>query len=412
MADNEILTHDVVAKEAAAMLIEESQFIKTVNRTREGEFAKNRGGYTVGDKVRIKVPPIPVVTEGAVVDDDDSDINMREKKVELVVDTRKHVSLQFTMQERKLNITDFKERFLQPAIKSLATNVDADMLRRAIVTVNNFTLMGSSEAHPLAPWGRIRSAMARALAPNDSRWSLLSSDLTNGIVDTSGTLFNPTAEIAKQYKEGYIGRARGFEFVESEHIWTQTYGNKTAGVTVSGAGQTGGNLVVGGLAADDTFKAGQVFTLAGVYMLHPITRQSTGHLMQFVILEDVTAAGATAQLKIYPEIIPNMVSTDKQANATVSASPANAAGLTFAANANSIIDQALCYQKNTFAAAFVPLDLQPGTEGYTFNTDTMALRVMSGGDWKRDEGGTRIDVLYGMTTVRGNHAGRIGRVRA
>lgn len=408
---NNVLTHDKVAKLAAPMLVEESQFIKAINREREKEFASNQGGYTAGRKVRIKVPPIPVVTDGAEVKDADSDINMRERYVELQVDTQKHVSLQFTSVEKALDITDFKERFLRPAIRSLATNIDADLIRKAIVTVNNFTLIGASELHPLAPFGRAREMMARALAPNDARMSLLSSSLTNTLVDSSGTLFNPTAEISKQYKEGYIGRARGFEFVESEHIWTQQYGTKTTGVTVSGPNQSGSNLVIGGAMAGDTFKAGQVFTIAGVYQLHPITRQSTGRLMQFAILKDVTAAGTTAQLSIFPDITPNMINTDKQANATVDVSPANSAVLTFSADAGSVIDQALCFQKNAFGAAFVPLEVLDGSEGYSFNADTMALRVMSGGDWKTDKGGTRIDVLYGFGSVRGNHASRVGLKR-
>lgn len=406
---NQILTHDKIAKLAAPMLVEESQFIKAINREREREFASNQGGYTAGRKVRIKVPPIPVVTDGAVVNDADSDINMKERYVELTVDTQKHVSLQFTSVEKALDITDFKERFLRPAINSLATNIDADLLRKAIITVNNFTLIGANELHPLAPFGRAREMMARNLAPGDKRFALLSSGLTNSFVDTSGTLFNPTTEIANQYKEGYIGRARGFEFVESEHIWTQVYGSKTTGVAVEGAGQTGGKLVINGVANGDTFKAGQVFTIAGVYQLHPITRQNTGKLLQITILNDVTAAGTTAQLTIFPEIIPNMINTDKQANATVSASPLNGAAIVFSSEAGSVIEQALCFQKNAFGAAFVPLEVLPGKEGYSFDADTMSLRVMSGGDWKTDKGGTRIDVLYGFGAVRSNHAVRVGR---
>ena len=38
---NKILTHEMVAKEAAAMLVEESQFIKAINRSREKEFNKD-----------------------------------------------------------------------------------------------------------------------------------------------------------------------------------------------------------------------------------------------------------------------------------------------------------------------------------------------------------------------------------
>ncbi|WPO68924.1 P22 phage major capsid protein family protein [Acinetobacter haemolyticus] len=184
----------------------------------------------------------------------------------------------------------------------------------------------------------------------------------------------------------------------------------TTGITVSGAGQTGGFLTVGGLTNGDVIKAGQVFTLPDVEMLHPLTRLSYGKLMQFVVLEDVVAGGATATLKIYPEITPDMIGNDKQANANVTASPANDAGLTFVGGDDDVIDQALCYTKDAFSAAFAPLKVLAGCEGYTFNTETMALRVQTGGNWVSDYEGTRIDVLYGFTMVRGNHAARVGRI--
>lgn len=406
---NNVLTHDVVAKEAAAMLIEESVFIKSINRGREQEFDKDKSGYKVGESVRIKIPPIPIVTEGKTYSSTDAALNAQEKSRLLKVDTQKHVSLEFGAAEQALTLTQFKDRFLKPAIQSLATDIDADLLKRAIVTVNNGTLIGSNEASPLAPFGRAREMLARSLTPAAGRIALLSSEFTNGIVDTSGTLFNPNAEIAKQYKEGYVGRARGFDFVESEHIYRQENA-LTTGITVSGAGQTGGTLTVGGLTNGDVIKAGQVFTLPGVEMLHPLTRKSYGKLMQFVVLEDVTAGGATATLKIYPEITPDEVGGNKQANANVSASPANAAGLTFIGGDDDVIDQALCYTKDAFSAAFVPLKVLAGCEGYTFNTETMALRVQTGGNWVNDYEGTRIDVLYGFTMVRGNHAARVGRI--
>lgn len=407
-SSNKILTHEMVAKEAAAMLVEESQFIKAINRNREKEFNKDDQGYKKGDSVRIRIPPTPVVTDGHVFKSADADENAQERSVLLKVDTQKHVGLEFGAAELTLNMTDFKTRFLQPAINSLATSIDADLLQRAIVSVNNMTAMLASEVHPTAAWGRARTMLNRSLAPSVDRMSMLSSELTNQIVDPAGTLFNPTAEIAKQWKEGYIGRSRGFEFVESEHIYRQSTGSHAkTGMTVSGAGQTGNTLVVGGLTNGDTIKRGEVFTIAGVEQIHPITRQTYSVPLQFVVLEDVTAGGTTATLSIFPEITPATVSSQLKANATVTASPANSAAITFVMDSNALIEQALCFQKDAFAAAFAPLEKLPGTDGYVFNGNTMALRVMSGGDFINDTKGTRVDVLYGFTTVRGNHAARV-----
>ncbi len=405
---NEVLTHNMIAKEGAAMLVAESKFIQSVNREREKEFAKDSQGYKKGESVRIKIPPVPIVTEGHVYKEADANENAKERHVMLTVDTQKHVSLQFGMAERALHISQFKDRFLRPAIGSLATDIDADLLKRAIVTVNNATFIQANEIHPLGAWGRARTMLQRCLAPSSKRICLLSSEISNRIVDNSGRLFNPTKEIAKQYKEGYLGRARGFEFLESEHIFRQQTGSHSKNaVKVVGAGQTGNTLTIGGLSNGETIKAGEVFSIAGVEQIHPITRQSFQVPLQFVVLEDVEAGGSTATVKIFPEITPATIGNQLKGNATVSASPANDAAITFLMDSDSLIEQALCYDRDTFATAFVPLKVVEGCEGHTVNASSMALRVQTGGDWKNDFEGTRIDVLYGFTTVRNNHGARI-----
>ena len=410
--ENNILTHKIIAQEGAAMLMEESKFIKSINREREREFNRDARGYKAGESVTVKIPPRPVVTEGAIFNEDDADINAREQSVELKIDYEKHVPLIFGAREQTLSLSKFKERYLRPAIRVLATDVDANFLRRAIVATNNHVIQSANEAHPLAAFGRARSLMNKNLAPDVRRFALLSSDFTNSIVDPSGTLFNPTAEIAKQYKEGYIGKARGFEFMESEHIFRFQNGSKVTGITVSGADQTGSTLNIAGLTNGDTIKAGQTFTITGVNLIHPVTHQSYGINSQHVVTEDFTAGGATGQIKIYPEITPKLVSAVRQANPTVDASPANAAALTFIGTANQFIDQAVCYDRDAYTCAFAPKKVLAGCDGYTFNTDTLAMRVMTFGEGRSDQEGTRIDLLGGFAAIRGNNASRVGRLVA
>lgn len=405
---NEILTHKKIAREGAAMLEETLVFGRSINRDRETEFTKT-DGYKINDEVTIRLPPIPVVTDGVDFSEADAALNAKEESIKLKIDSHKHVGLRFGVHERMMQLDDFKARFLQPAINTLAAEIDADLVKRAILAVNNYVVQGANEVHPTAAFGRARALMNQALAPKSDRFTLLSSDFTNSIVDTSGTIFNPTAEIAKQYKEGYIGRSRGFEFIEAEYLAAQQYGTAT-GLTVSGAGQTGGVLVAA-MTAGQTIKKGQVFTIAGVYSIHPLTRQTTGKLMQFVVLEDVTAAGATQAIKIYPEIKPTIVGSTKQANANVLAGPATGAVISFAGSVNAIVDQALCYNRDTFAAAFVPVPVVAGCEGHKVSDSQIGLTVQTGGNFNNLSEGTRIDVCYGFTAVRANHACRVGTPR-
>jgi hypothetical protein len=171
-------------------------------------------------------------------------------------------------------------------------------------------------------------------------------------------------------------------------------------VTVSGAGQTGNTLVVGGLTAGDTFKQGQVFT-CGVYAVHPLTGQVYGGLQQFVITADVTAAGATASLPIYPAIDASMPGQ------TVSASPANGAALTFVGAASTGYVNSLMFQRDAFTIASKPLKVVAGAEGYVYKANGIALTVQTFGNGSNLTESTRIDFLGGFAAVRGIHACRV-----
>ena len=166
-------------------------------------------------------------------------------------------------------------------------------------------------------------------------------------------------------------------------------------MTVSGANQTGETLTIGGLASGDTFNAGQVFTIAGVFKTHPLTGELTRDLQQFVILKDVTAAASTAQISIYPSITPAMP------NKTVSASPAAGAVLTFFGAAGQGYVQNLLFQESAFTAAFVPAEIVvPKEFGYRYSAKGLNFTVQTQGNFTNLSTQTRIDIMWGFTRVR------------
>ena len=119
--------------------------------------------------------------------------------------------------------------------------------------------------------------------------------------------------------------------------------------------------------------------------------------------ETVPATSTTQQpIPVYPPI-----TTAAPDIPFCSALPAASAALTFWGSANTAYRQNLLFQRDAYAAAFVPLPVIAGCEGYTFDTDEMAVRVMTGGNVLNDTEVTRIDVLYGLVGVRGYHACRV-----
>lgn len=402
MATQNVLTHQMIAREAAAMFLEEAPFISNINKGRQEEFGAVTQGYKKGDTVDIKIPPVPVVYTGAVFAEGSTPDNFGEQKVTLTVDTQKHTGIQFGSAQKKLELSEFKERFLRPAMQTLSSVVEADLLQRAYAGVPNLVGTPGSVPTQMKTYGQARAKLQNFLAPVGDRSTVFSSNANLELVDTSKALFHAKKEIDRGFLRGSIGEAQGADFYEHQSCPVHINGTKVAGITVSGATQSGMQLTIGGLASGDTITKGSVFTIAGVYTTHPLTGQPYAELQQFVVTQDFTATGATGTIGIYPALKADMP------NKSVSALPANGAALTFSGDAEGVYRQNLMFHRDAFTTAMVPLDVLPGCEGYTAKLPNgFSVRVMTGGDFTNDREATRIDVLYGFATVRGIHAARI-----
>ena len=392
---NTILTHQMIAREAAAILEEESPFLSNVNKGRQDEFGEAVSGYKKGDTVKIEVPQSGVVFNGPVFAEGGNATDVTQRFVTLTLDTQKHIGLRFGTKERLLNIADFKENILRPQIRTLSSVVEADMIKRAVIATPNLVGTPGSAPSTMKTFAEARALMQRFLAPSGNRTTLISSEINVNLTDEARKLFNPTATNSKAFMEGSLGRAMGADFYEHQSVPVIANGAANT-VTVSGAAQTGNSLVVAGTSL--VFKAGQVFTITGVNAVHPLTGESTGKLQQFTVLADAAAS----PLSIYPAIVP----TGPGKNVT--ASPASGAPLVLVGAASTGYRQSLMFHRDAFTVATAPLPVIAGCEGYTARMPNgLSIRVMTGGDFINDAENTRIDLLYGFAAVRGIHAVRI-----
>lgn len=392
---NTILTHQMIAREAAKMLEEESPFLANVNKGRQDEFGEAVSGYKKGDSVKIEVPQSGVVFNGAVFAEGGSATEVKQRHVMLTLDTQKHVGLRFTTKEKVLDIAEFKERILRPQMRTLSSVLEADMIRRAVLATPNLVGTPGTAPSNMKVFAEARALMQRFLAPPSDRNTLISSEINVNLTDEARKLFNPQKDNSKAFLEGSLGRAMGSDFYEHQSIPLITNG-AAATVTVNGASQTGNLLTIAATTAG--FKAGQVFTIAGVNAVHPLTGQDAGKLQQFV----ATGDAASTTLGIFPAIVP----TGPGKNVT--AAPANGAVLTLVGAALTGYRQSLMYHRDAFTVATAPLPVIAGCEGYTARLPNgINVRVMTGGDFINDAENTRIDVLYGFAGVNGLHACRI-----
>ena len=399
---NVINTAQVFAQEAAAIIEESCPFLMGINRSREKEFDKTVNGYQVGDDVSITIPGISRIYDGNVLAEGGQIDSWKERKVSLKVDNHVHAAFQSSHVENvfKLDASDprrrdYVDRIFKPQIQTLCSTIEARLIKNAVMKTPYLVGIPGTVPNSIRTLNQARAKLQKALAPEGNRSGLISTDLNLELVDTSKALFNPGKQVADQYRETNLGRASGADWDEVINLPTLYNGNKVAGVTISGASQTGETLVFGGLANGDTFKAGQVFTIAGIFKTHPLTGELMRDLQQFVVLADVMASAATAQVSIYPALTPAMP------NKTVNASPANGAVVNFYGGAEQGFVQNLLFQESAFTAAFVPAKIvTPKEFGYSYSSKGVRFTVQSAGDFKDLSTATRIDLMWGFTRVR------------
>jgi hypothetical protein len=392
------LTHQMLARESAKMLVEETNIVRHLNTSREKEFGEEVNGFKKGSTVRVKVPPVPTVFDGADFAGGGTAPAWDEQFVSFTVDTQKHVPLTFTSAEMKLELSDFKERFLRPAINSLGSMINADLQRRIVPQVPNIIGTWGSIPNTRRIYREADALLEERLCPRDQRFIHFSSDANTELAEANSALFHASEEIRREFEKNQIGTFADFGFFQNQSIASHANGAGTGYVT-NGANQVGSSITVG--TGTGAITRGSIVTFSGIFAVHPITGQSNGKLRTFVVTADFP--GGAGNVQVYPAVTPT---TSTQVGTASGAIP-NGTAMTVFGNVSQSRRQNLALHKNAFAAAFPPLSVRTGCEGYTATVKGISVRVMSFGDGYKDNENTRVDVLYGLCGVRPDHAVRI-----
>jgi hypothetical protein len=397
---NTILTATEVTREALRVLHQKLNFVGTVTRDYDDRFAQT--GAKIGDTLKIRLPNQYTVRSGATLNLSNTDT--AESTVDLKVEKQKGVDLNFTSVDLTLALDDFSERVLEPAMSVLAANIEADamgMYKDIWNQVNNQT-----QAASFSKVLEGRKILVDNLAPLNARTCNLNTQDNLDLVDSLKNFFNDKTNISKQNREGYMGRTAGFDFVENTLWPSHTQGARggtplTNGATADGATQ----IVTDGWSNSITgvVKVGDVFTLPGVFRVHPETKLSTGIKQQFVVTEDANSNGSgQATVKISPAII---LTGAKQ---NVSAAPADNTALEFPGAGGSVHGISMAYQKGAFAFATADMVMPRGVDFAAREVfDGVSMRIVRQYDINNDKFPCRLDVLYGYKTIRPQLACRL-----
>lgn len=380
---NQLLTTDIILRESLAILRQKLTFLKRISRRYDDRFAIN--GAKVGDTVSIRVPTHGKTRRGRAMDAGD----MVDRVVPLTIANQDGVDLIINSSDLTLSIDDLRERYLDQRISDLASAIEAqvitDALKSAYLTVDNPDGVLSFEEAL-----RANKLLSDQNAPAD-RFMLTNTTGTIQVVNNVKNQFNSQSQIGRQYEEGLMFRSAGFDWYETSTMPTQTLSAAT-GYLVNGANQTGNSLIVD--TGTGAFKAGDRFTIAGVFTVNPATKQNTGTLQTFVVTADKAAGAGT--LAISPALL-----GPGNDNQTISALPADNAALTFQGAANGT-GVNLAFARDFVTFATVDLQMPPaGTaKASRMEFDGLSMRMVQDFDTRNDQMLYRLDILWGSAVLR------------
>jgi hypothetical protein len=397
---NSLLTINMITREALRVLHQKLNFVGSINREYDSSFAKD--GAKIGDTLRIRLPNQYVTRTGPTLS---ANTDTEERQVSLQVATQRGVDLNFQSTELTLSLDDFSSRIIDPAMAQLAASIEADALTMyQDVSQSNWN-GGSAATFPRVLQGR--KLLQDSLAPMNSRTALLNTQDNVDLVDSLKGLFQDSTNIAKQYREGYMGRTAGFDFAENTLLPRHTRGAANAAYTTSTAvgvlPVTSTTPVSAITVATGTgaMNKGDVFTIANVFAVHPETKVSTGVLQQFVVT--ATHLGGAGSVQISPAIV--MAGGYK--NVVIPTTSATAA-ITFAGTASASVGTSLVYQKDAFTFATADLVMPKGVDMAAREVfDGISMRIVRQYDINNDRFPCRLDVLYGYKTIRPQLAARL-----
>lgn len=398
---NSLLTVDMITNESLRVLENELVVTRTVNRQYDSSFAKS--GAKIGSTLRIRKPDRVTVTDGpALVVQDEN-----QQWTTLTVSNQKHIGLAFSSSERTMSLDNFSDLIIKPRMSQLAAAIDYDVASGVVRYINQLVGIAGTTPATSAVLLAGMQKLDEAAVPRSDRYCTVNPAANAALVEGMKGFFNPSSTISNQFKSGLMGQGvLGYkEIAMSQSIGALTNGTRIAATvttTITTQGQATIALTLSGGTATDTIKAGEVFTVAGVYAVNPQTRVSTGALYQFVALADATGVGSAITVTIAP------LYTATQALANIDAFPVATATVTFVGSASLSYPQNLIYHQDAITFATADLEfIGGGVESSRAMHNGISVRVSHGGDIINDRRITRFDVLYGYGVIRPEMACRL-----
>lgn len=406
---NNIITPTAIAKEALMQLENNLVMGESVHREYKKEFVKK------GASVNIRRPVKFYTADGATRVNQD----VEERNTSISIDQRKHVSWGFSTQDLTLSIEEYSERYIKPACITLAQTMDQGGYALYKDVWNAVGTPGTTPAS-FGQVSPVAQRMDEMAVPNDGKRYLGLNPAAHYSIAGDQTGLDSDRKVRNAYEDAQIGRIAKLNAFSAQNVKSHTVGAHGGTPLVNGASQNttyaaSGDANQQSLVTDGwslstaVLKAGDVFTIAGVYAVNPVPGEGTTgktampYLQQFVVKSDASSDGSgNATLSISPAII---TSGPYQ---TVSAAPADNAAITVLGTASTAYPQNIGFHKNAFALVTCPLEMPDGAAFKARESHKgLSIRVIKDYDIDSDEDVIRLDILYGWKAIYPDLAARL-----
>ena len=265
----------------------------------------------------------------------------------------------------------------------------------------------TSSAPTANTWLNAKASLENNSTPSTDYKIIMSPNTQANTVSSLSGLFNSQPTIAKQYDNGEMFHALGFDWMSDQTVLLHTTGSYAtnpaytpglgfAATTVAGAAQTGTSLTVAALAGP--LNQGDMICIQGVQSVNRITKQASGRVRHFTVTAPV-AAGATV-IPIYPAMIGVDALNNPQQYQTVNAAPANGAQVYVTAAPGAQYRKNVAFVPEAITLAAVDLDMPPNVDGAREVFDDVSIRVVTQYAIMSDQEITRLDLLMGSLWLK------------
>ena len=229
MAANSLVNPTWVMKQIGVRLVNNMRFANNVDRSYSDEF--KQGGAKTGWTVNARLPQRYQVNKGQALNPQPVIDNL----VQISLTDQANIGLEFSMASLTMEVDNYREKCIEPAVDALINQVDFDGLSRMYKTVANCVgtpavIPGSTGTLPGAcnlVYGAAVAKLAKLGVPTTALKAMITPDMQMYLANANVTLMNPAAAIGALYKTGKVaGEALGI----SEYFMTQNVATHTVGL--------------------------------------------------------------------------------------------------------------------------------------------------------------------------------------